>query len=459
MKDRSIRFRLTIWYALALSAGLILFAGATWLSMRQSLIRDLNRALANRAQSSQAFVKTELADPKVHLNEELDEYSHGFPRGSYIQVSDEKGAVLFSSNPDFPWQTQATASSKAQRVTWNGHSYLLLVDQESVNGQRWQFATTASLEEVDTTLNRLGLLLIFLLPAVIVVASFGGTWLSRRALRPVDELTAAAKSISLENLSERLSVPRTGDELERLAETWNSMLSRLEQTMKRLSRFAADASHELRTPVSVIRTTAELASRRARSADSYREALDQIARESERMTKLLDDVLLLARVDSDSLELPKIVFDLAPVVADLCSQLKPLAEAKFLDLEFLCSPPSVPVLGNEPAIRRLVLVLLDNAIKYSRASGQVTVALHEEDSHVHLEVIDSGPGIQQDELPHIFERFYRGPQARNGANAGSGLGLSLAAGIAEKHNAKIEVTRSSAQGSIFSVLFQPAPSN
>ncbi len=456
MKDRSIRFRLTIWYSLALSAGLILFAGATWLSMRHSLIRDLNRALVNRTQSSQAFVKTELADPKVRLNEELDEYSHGFSRGSYLQVRNEKGAVLFSSNPDFPWQTHVPLNAKAQRVNWNRHSYLMLVSEETINGQPWQFAATASLEEVDTTLNRLGLLLVFLLPPVILVASLGGSWLSRRALKPVDELTAAAKSISLENLSERLSVPRTGDELERLAETWNSMLSRLEQTMKRLSRFAADASHELRTPVSVIRTTAELASRRARSADSYREALDGIARESERMTKLLDDLLLLSRVDSDSVELPKTTFDLAPVVGDLCSQLKPLAGGKFLDLEFLCSSTSVPVLGNEAAIRRLVLVLLDNAIKYSKAYGHVTVALREENGCVHLEVIDSGPGIEQDELPHIFERFYRGPQAKNGANVGSGLGLSLAAGIAEKHNAKIEVTRSSAEGSIFTVLFQAA---
>ena len=317
MRNRSIRFRLTVWYSFALTAGLIIFGLATWLSMRHSLMRDLSRSLIARAASVQSFISVELADPNVHLEEELDEYSHGFPEGSYLRVSTGSGKLVFTSNPIFPWSADSSDAVRIRRITWNQRGYMLLSQAALVKGQPLRLAISASVDEAERVLDRLRLFLLTLLPIVMAVASVGGGWLSRRALKPVDELTRAARSISFDNLSERLFVPQTGDELERLAQTWNSMLSRLEQSVSRLSRFTADASHELRNPVAIIRTTAEIAARRDRPSDDYRQALAQITSESERMTKLLDDLLLLARIDSESVELPKSNFDLTALIGHL----------------------------------------------------------------------------------------------------------------------------------------------
>ncbi len=456
MGKKSIRFRLTLWYSLALAAALGLFALATWVSMWRSLLGDVDGMLTQRARSVQAFVNAEIADPGVKLPEELDEYSHAFPQDAYIEVRDQNGSLVFTSNGKFPWQPSTALNPRLQRVPWKHHTFRVLSEALIVNGRRWHVEISESLDTTERILSRLRLLLVTLIPAVILIAGFGGQWLSRRALKPVDEITAAARSMSIANLSERLIVPQTGDELQRLSETWNSMLSRLEDAVKRLSRFTADASHELRTPLAVIRTTAEIAVRRSRSEDSYREALRQIITESERMTHLVEDLLFLARCDSEAVELPMSTLELSSIIEHVCSQIRPLAESN--GIVFSCRLPrsKVSVLGNELAVRRLVLALLDNAIKYSRTGGEVNVVLRESADELHLEVADSGPGIPESELPRIFQRFYRAPQARDAALTGSGLGLSLAAGIAQHHHARIEVQSVPGKGATFRVLFQPA---
>ncbi len=455
MRPTSIQLRLTLWYSLALTAGLSLFALATWFSMRHSLMADMDATLMARAQSLESFADAEIRDAKDPLPEELDEYSHAFPPDTYVQVKNETGSVVFTSKTAFPWHTSTEANRPSATVLWNRRPYRLLLRTIRVNGQPWQVAISESLQPVDEILRRLRVLLTTLIPAIVVIACLGGLWLSRRALKPVDQITAAARSIGIASLSERLAVPQTGDELQRLSETWNGMLSRLEDAVKRLSRFTADASHELRTPLAVIRTTAEIAARRSRPEAQYREALMQIVSESEHMTGLVEDLLLLARCDSETMNMPMSTIDLARVVDDVCSDIRPLAGTK--DIQFTSRVPEheVMVLGNELAIRRLVLVLLDNALKYSRTGGQVSVRLRESADEFHLEITDSGPGIAESELPRIFERFYRAPEARESAPTGSGLGLSLAVGIAQHHRARIEVQSVPGEGSTFRVLFRP----
>lgn len=418
--------------------------------MRQLLLSDVRQLLTHQVANTQAYVEAELREPHVQLAEELTEFSAALNPGTFLRVTDSQNVVVFDSNRNFPW------SRGGSRVQWNGKPYLVLVRQQLVEGKPWSFAISGSLDEAETLLNRLRILLVMLIPLVVVVASIGGGWLSRRALRPVDEMTAAARSISAANLSERLAVPRTGDELERLAETWNSMLARLEESLKRLSRFTADASHELRTPLAIIRTTAELAALRPRPAEVYRAALNQVTTESERMTRLLEDLLFLARMDADVVDMPQSTFDLTPLVANLCSHIRPLADAKQLLIRFDCFDENASVIGNEAAIRRLILALLDNAVKYSRDGADVHVVLKSDTSQVSLEVIDNGPGIGESELPLIFERFYRGPHPQEDAKEGSGLGLSLASGLAERNNARIEVASQPGKGSTFRVLFRPA---
>lgn len=456
MNMRSIRFRLTVWYSLALAAGLVFFGLVTWISMRQSLLYDARGLLTTQIRSAQSFVDAELNDPKVNLVEELNEYSHALPMGNILQIWGGAKQVVFSSVEGFPGRSESASALTMQTIFWQGKPYLFGTETKNIHGRQWQFAFFVSLDETNRLLNKLRLFLITLLPAVMLAAPLGGSWLSRRALKPVDDLTAAARSVSLESLSRRLFVPQTGDEIQRLAETLNALLSRLDAALQRLSQFTANAAHELRTPVAVIRTTAELAARRDRPGESYRQALMQVMSEAEGMTKLLDDLLLLARNDSAVVEMPKQAFDLANTVKEACGQMSPLALTRRIQLECLAGAKSILVTGNEAAIRQLAVVLLDNAIKYSPQGGEVQVSIKDNEETIQLEVADSGPGIRDEDRPHIFERFYRSPQVQYANPSGSGLGLALAASIAKMHATEVEVARSRLGGSLFSINLQKA---
>jgi heavy metal sensor kinase len=450
----SIRFRLTAWYAAALAAGLAAFAFAIWLSMRQSLLRDVDQMLVDDAQGVEKFANHEIGEPGVKLAEELDEYFHAYPRGTFLLVQNSSGSIRYVSVEPFPFQANEMSGRLLETRQWNRRNYRVLSKTIHVGGQPCEVLIAVSLEGAERVLSRLALLLLALSPLIVIASAVGGAWLSRRALKPVDEITEAARSIRISNLSERLEVPRTGDELERLSETLNDMLARLESAVKSLSRFTADASHEIRTPLSIIRTTAEIAVRRSRTAESYRDALNEIVVEAERMTQLVDDLLFLARCDSESVEMQMKALDLAALVRTVCKEMQPLAET--CAIEFGCTAPPEPLFinANDLAVRRLILVLLDNALKYTPAGGGVAVTLNREGDRVVLEVSDSGPGIPADERALIFERFYRTPEARIKVQTGSGLGLSLAAGIAERHGARIQVETEEGRGSRFRVTFQ-----
>jgi heavy metal sensor kinase len=459
MHRTSIRLRLTVWYSLALAAGLALFAVAIWVSMRHSLLRDIDSALSEQQSSIQSFLSAELNDPAAELKEELAEYSYGLPQNTIMRVVAEDGSLTFASRASFPWPRAVALKPPLQRVRWQHHVFRVLVRRISLHGRGWTITFAGSLDRVDDMLDRLRILLFTLFPLVIAIAAAGGNWLSRRALKPVGDITAAAQSISINNLSERLAVPATGDELQRLSETWNSMLARLEGAVKRLSRFTADASHELRTPLAIIRSTAEIACRRPRPAESYRTALEQIVTDSERMTQLVEDLLFLARSDAENFSSPMRQLKLGPLIAEVCSRFETLADSKRIRLTTALPDGPVYVVGDETAIRRLVLLLVDNAIKFCGSEGAVKVALQAGEDRVMLTVADTGPGIPESELPHIFDRFYRASGASEGTG-GSGLGLSLAHAIAQQHRATIEVSSIPGEGSVFTVAFsRTAPSN
>jgi heavy metal sensor kinase len=305
-------------------------------------------------------------------------------------------------------------------------------------------------------LGRLRAVLLWSAPLVLLIGSLGGYWMSRRALAPVDAITRAAQTIELENLSERLTVPPAGDELARLAETWNTMLGRLEAAVKRLAQFTADASHELRTPVTLIRATAELTLRRERPVETYREALRQIIQEADRTTRLIEDLLLLARADAGLPALPLDRVELTPLVRDVCEQGQILAQER--QLEIAAEAPEQPlyVQGNDTALRRLLLLLVDNAVKYTPPGGRITVSVALDASGPTITVRDTGIGIPDAALPHVFERFYRVDESRNRDGGGAGLGLSIAQWIAERHHASLEAESVIGQGSAFRVRFPQA---
>lgn len=438
MRRRSIRFRLTIWYAAILTAGLGLFGGAIWFSLRQRLLADIDRDLQGRAARFESYFRSQSVDANPdHLRDELEEFCQALPPASFMALHGTRGVEFH-----YPAVIPELADS-----------FRRLNRQFTVGGEAFNLEAGASLADVLHTLDLLRLLLLSLLPAVIAVACAGGWWLSGRALKPVQEITAAAVTIGIENLSERLPVPATGDELARLTEVLNSMLARLESAVRALTRFVADASHELRTPLAVIRTTAELAVRRERAPESYRASLEEVAAEAQRMTQLVEDLLILARGSEDMSELPRAALDVREVLRDVCAELRTLAEKREVQIRLALGEGAGVISGNRAALHRLFVILVDNAVKYSRPGGEVIVSVESAQTRISVIIQDFGAGISQADLPHIFERFYRAGPASG--KDGHGLGLALADRIARAHGAAIEVRSTEGASSVFRVSFVP----
>ncbi len=454
----SIRTRLALWYASALAVGLILFGAAIWVSTWHSLRTELDRSLHLEHEHLAEFIREQLTDARANLREEVSEFAQALPDGTLMEARTLQGAPIYSNAPAFPWgAARVGQDASSSMLKWRQSRYQLLQSHVAVEDLRFDVVFAVSLQSMDTTLARLLWLMVGLIPVVLLISCSGGVWLSRRALKQVDEITTAAKSIGIEDLSRRLTVPKTGDELQRLSQTWNEMLARLEDAFARLSRFTADASHELRTPLAVIRSTAEIAGRRSRSEEAYRSALKAIASESERMTALIDDLLFLARSDANNLDLPMGPVALDEVLRDAQGLLSPAAASRRIQLHVTTDTPVPTVWGNRAAIRRLVLILGDNAIKYSRDGGSVELVTELRGDEVYLRVEDQGIGIPHSELPFVFQRFYRGAHAREGGNDGFGLGLALASGIAQRHRSAVRVTSTPEQGSSFEVAFPRSP--
>jgi signal transduction histidine kinase len=290
-------------------------------------------------------------------------------------------------------------------------------------------------------LNRFHRLLLGLLPFVVAFAGAGGYWISRRALAPVDQMTRAVQAITVQSLDRRLDVPRADDELRRLATTFNDVLERLQVAVADIVRFTADASHELRTPVSLIRTTAELALRRERGPEDYRRALTEIDTHAQQMSGLVNDLLALARTDAGIEPHGQSPVDVTRVVAEAGSESGDYAVPSAVKIR--TSLPEVPVFvtGDEASLKRLLLILLENAVKYSRPGGEVKVLVQSrgDDGPVVINVCDEGIGIEASERSRLFERFYRGSRARQHAPDGTGLGLAIARTIVERHRGTIEI--------------------
>jgi two-component system heavy metal sensor histidine kinase CusS len=437
----SMGARLTLWYSLVLLAGLALFGFGILLVVKHSLITTVDETLAQQAKGVATVLQTEFNPAKPqHLQEELSEYAQATPEGNLIEVRDARGTVLIGS--------RLVADARPSR--WH---YRTLATQTTSHGQTFHIRVAAPLDGTVATLRHVREVLLWATPLVLLIGSLGGYWMSRRALAPVDAITHAAQSIGIENLSERLEVPAAGDELQRLSETWNNMLARLEAAVKRLSQFTADASHELRTPITLIRATAELTLRRERSPETYREALRQIVSESDRTARLIEDLLLLARADAGLPGLPLDRMELTPLVRDVCEQGQILAQARQLEISTEAPEQPVYVDANDPALRRLLLLLVDNAVKYTPAGGRITVSVGMEPSGATVTVRDTGIGIPDSALPHVFERFYRVDESRNREAGGAGLGLSIAQWIAQRHHASLEAESVVGQGSAFRVRF------
>jgi heavy metal sensor kinase len=420
-----------------------------WWALRLNLYHAVDESLRDRVVGIERF----LADHETRLDD--DEVKEEFrAHGELFQVFDEAGTVVHrgaevaDSSLVLPSEVAADTFLDA---SLHGRPVRVLTAIADAGARRFTVQIAAPIEQLEEGLYGSLWLLIPMFPLVLVLAAAGGYLLSRRALAPVDDITRAAQLITAENLSQRLSVGPAGDELSRLANTLNEMIGRLESSFRTISRFTADASHELRTPLAVMRTTAEVALRGPSARSDHAEALEHIVVEIDRMSHLVENLLMIAKADSGEAQLQKRPVDVVAAVAEACEQAGVLARVKGVEISIRLPEKAISIMGDAHALRRLFLILLDNAVKYTPGGGRCEVELVAGAGEVVGTVTDTGIGISNDDLPHVFDRFYRVDRARSREQGGAGLGLAIGRWIAEAHGGVIAVESEPARGSSFQV--------
>ncbi|MBI1356819.1 MAG: HAMP domain-containing protein [Acidobacteria bacterium] len=459
MKPRSIGSRLALWYGGVLGLALTVFGLSVWFSIEHSLYDAVDESLRDRVEGVRRFIEQESSWLTLdEIRDEFREHSVLGPGGDLFQVRDAEGNWIYRSAPLYDEHVpiyevaEMGPELRFENLEVRGAPLRFLAQSVEARGTRFVIQVAAPLHELRQGIADFVWALGALIPAVLLAASAGGYWISRRALRPVDEITQTARSISSKNLTHRVPVPRSDDELERLASTLNEMIQRLEDSFDRISRFTADASHELRTPLSLIRATAEVALRNEDHPDEWRQGLLQILAEVERTSNLVENLLLLARADSGQTDIQRSLVDLARTVEEACIESKPLAQANGLLLATSISHGPVYVAGDSQALRRLWLILIDNAVKFTPSGGTINVEVKAAGTSAVVVVRDTGCGIPPQELDLIFDRFYRVDKARERDKGGAGLGLAIARWIVDVHGGTIRAESQPGQGASFAVV-------
>jgi heavy metal sensor kinase len=454
---RSIGFRLAVWYSCVMAAALIAFGIGMTLAMRRSLYGAIDNVLRDRLRDTTRVMERFAPSlAPAELREEIQEHLSPEPGADLLRVFDAAGTLLYASRPlrdgRFPVYTAAElgGQSRFEDVRARREPLRILTSGASVGGREIVIQAAVPLREWIEGLAHFVSILAASIPAILGIAALGGYWMSRRALAPVDSIIDAARLIDADGLSQRLPVPRTGDELERLSTTLNHMFERLQTSFNRVARFTADASHELRTPLTLMTTTAEVALRKRRSQEEYQAALRQILAELARTSGLTENLLLLARGDSGARANFRRM-DFASAFREACQQGRAMAENN--GLHFASSQPVGPVEleGDPDSLRRVLLILIDNAVKYTPRSGEVRMDLVVAGASALAVVTDSGCGIDAGDLPRIFDRFYRADPARSTETGGVGLGLAIAQRIVQAHHGEIGVSSKPGEGSVFTL--------
>jgi heavy metal sensor kinase len=455
MKALSIRVRLTAWYSLILALSLGVFGSAGYFAMSHSIRSSVDSSLRRRVEGIRGIIARTAPDGLTALKDELSEYDEGQGIGSRLRVADSNGEIIYASPGTDPAQARRPGARGPNPFysELHGEQFRVLHTPVEANGKIYEIEVSVYTEDFDLAIDRFRRLLYLGVPVFLTFAALCGYWMSRRALAPVDEITQTARSIGATSLSNRLAVPRTGDELERLACTLNEMLGRLETSFRRITRFTADASHELRTPISVMRTNAEITLRKPRSESEYQAALSQILTESERVSVLIEQLLDLARADAGPVAFPMVRTNLSEAMDKAYQKASVLAQAKQLNTSKRLPADPVWIQGDPAALERLFLIFLDNAVKFTAPGGRIEMHLTAGNGTAQAEIVDTGIGIGSEDLPFIFERFYQADRSRSRENGGSGLGLSIGRWIAQTLGGDIAVESELAKGTSFQIRF------
>jgi heavy metal sensor kinase len=451
----TIRARLTALYFVVLAASFCAFFWVCDLGFRRSIETTVNEASRSNLEIVQRVLAGSVSHGRPKVEKELSELSELWANGALLEVADVDGQWVFRAprflKPQSPLPEPSGYGMSFLTTNLDLQQYRIAQQRVSAGASLFRVDVAVPTEPFDQALDNFRVTEKRFLPILVVIASLLGYWLSGRALAPVSRIIQSTEQIGFSNLSCRLEVPKAKDELRRLTETLNAMLGRIETSVNRIRQFTADASHDLRTPLTLIRTNAELALRRPRSEREYRESLSRILEVSEETTGLIEVLLTMARADAGGAGLKLETLDATPILRKTAQQASVLAISK--GLRFSQSLREEPLFFNadSAAIERLLLILLDNAVKYTPAGGAVRMRSFATAEEAVIEVQDTGIGIAEEDQTRIFDRFFRADQVRSRNVPGSGLGLSIARWIADMHRGSIEVESRAGTGSLFRV--------
>ena len=479
----NIRIQMMLWYTLVFTILMILAGTLFYFHLQTSLVSNVDTELQQNAQGIAAGIKDEhgsvtvndtdgvlpgLTDPDAKQDTSNSNNGTGpeeihadINLGPLVRILNSKGESIYTS-PAFR-DLQAPTISVTQPLhgsawlgtipTKDGQTVRLYSTPLFHNGSVYAVVQVGeSLANLGNTLRSVGLELLFIGPFVLVVGFIVSYWLAGHAFAPIKKLTSTARRIEAGDLHERVPVPPAKDELQTLALTFNEMIERLEKAFARQRRFVIDASHELRTPVAAIRSMTDVALARSTPVDAevYQDILRDVNTEAERLGHLISDLLVLARTDENKIPLEREAIQLDLLTVDVAATMELLAAERDIILELHVDKPA-PVIGDEVRLIQVLMNLIDNAINYTHPGGRVIVNVDVQDKSVWLTVSDTGIGIAEEHLEHIFERFYRVDPSRSRATGSTGLGLSIVDWIVRAHGGTISVESQVGQGTAFTV--------
>ncbi len=463
-----LRVKLTLWYGSALALILLFFAGSLYWIIARDLKGQVDQSLQEAATTAIRSLEQHGFGPFI----QFEDLSSTFPElavlDKFFQIFSPTGRITIQSpnvkSHDVPLSQDALQHAMKGDTTYEsarfpGETLRMISVPILFQGNLLNIVQVGtSLKPVEHTLKRLLGVLLVLIPVALLVSLGGGWFLAGRVLRPVAIMTEAAKKIAGGDLSQRLAVEATGDEIGRLAETFNAMIARLDASFRQVRQFSSDASHELRTPLTVMKGETELVLRRQRDCEDYKGVLESNLEEIDRMTRIVDELLFLSRADLGDVKMAAAQVELVELLEDIQQQASVLGQEQGIEV-LLGTMQAATVLGDELRLRELFLNLVDNAVKYSKPGGKVEISLGTDQHSAKIAIQDHGIGIRPEAIGRIFDRFYRTDEARAHTKKGTGLGLAICAWIAEVHRGQIDVQSRLGEGSTFTVTLPLAPTH
>jgi len=459
--NRSIRAKLITLYVAILTLVFVCFGVYIYAGFKTYLIHSLQQTLTWRAQQiastfleeipvkGEAFVENEI---QTRYAPELNQRVICIIAANGHQVYGSKNSDILApqSEPVAGNQSESVPVSSQVMLPNGERLEVIAVSHRIADGSIYTVEVGAPETDISIALAGLIRTLIIGFPFLIGLAIGGGYILLGRALRPVDQIVMAAEAITLKNLRQRLPVSKTGDEFERLSSTLNRMIERLDESFQLATRFAADASHELRTPLTIMRGELESLVKDRTLKEDVAERIGNVLEEAERLTRIIEGLLLVSRLETGEAQMRKDKIDLGEMIDGIADQMAPLADDKLLKLHRKIAH-GVLVEGDEIRLKQVGVNLLDNAFKYTPEGGKINLEVRADSNLAIFSVSDTGMGISERAVPHIFDRFFRAEQARTTRTSGTGLGLSIVQSIVEAHGGKVLVESQEGLGARFQV--------